>query len=198
MLKRPHTQESKDKISKANLGRAKSASHRNNQAKSKGARPFYVFRGDDPKPVGKYYSANQANRELDDITFKCIRACLLGKQDSSKGYRFVYEENLIHQSEHVRYQNFEREGEEVINLYKVKGVQNLNPVGLKDVITKTKRYSNDFKALVLRMLEQYKDINTVAHLSCVPAQTIFVWLVNWNKKQETGSTNEQNKPEEVL
>jgi transposase-like protein len=58
------------------------------------------------------------------------------------------------------------------------------PELLVEFITEKTSYSADFKALVLRLVEQHQDITQVAQLSCVPERTIYGWLADWNQAKK--------------
>jgi DNA-binding phage protein len=45
--------------------------------------------------------------------------------------------------------------------------------------------NEDFRALVLRMVDELKDVSLVARLSCLNEATVYRWLAEWNKKKKT-------------
>jgi hypothetical protein len=45
--------------------------------------------------------------------------------------------------------------------------------------------NEDFKALVLKLLHEFNDVEKVHQLTGVPTSTIYLWLADWNKKKKT-------------
>ncbi|WP_394342028.1 helix-turn-helix domain-containing protein [Spirosoma pollinicola] len=44
-------------------------------------------------------------------------------------------------------------------------------------------YSDDFKALSLKLIQQGHSVKEVATLTGVSQPTLYEWLANWNKKK---------------
>lgn len=44
--------------------------------------------------------------------------------------------------------------------------------------------SDDFKALVLKLLAEFQDVEKIHQLTNVPISTIYLWLSEWNKKKK--------------
>lgn len=44
-------------------------------------------------------------------------------------------------------------------------------------------YSEEFKALALRLIQQGQSVQQVATLTGVSQTTLYEWLSNWNKKK---------------
>lgn len=42
--------------------------------------------------------------------------------------------------------------------------------------------NDDFKALVLKLLAEFEDVEKVHQLTAVPTSTIYLWLAEWKKK----------------
>jgi hypothetical protein len=55
---------------------------------------------------------------------------------------------------------------------------------LDEFIQEQPTYSADFKALVLRLLDQEQDIERVAQQTLVPTRTIYNWLEAWNQAKK--------------
>jgi len=55
---------------------------------------------------------------------------------------------------------------------------------LAEFIQEQTSYSPDFKALVLRMLDQQQDVEQVALKTLVPARTLYTWLEQWNQTKK--------------
>jgi hypothetical protein len=44
--------------------------------------------------------------------------------------------------------------------------------------------NDDFKALVLKLLAEFQDVEKIHQLTNVPISTIYLWLEEWNKKKK--------------
>ena len=44
--------------------------------------------------------------------------------------------------------------------------------------------NDDFKALVLKLLTEFEDVEKIHQLTGVPTSTIYLWLGEWNKKKK--------------
>lgn len=59
-----------------------------------------------------------------------------------------------------------------------------DPHLLVEFIQEQTSYSPDFKALVLRLLDKYDDIEQVAQETTVPVRTLYNWLNEWNESKK--------------
>lgn len=57
------------------------------------------------------------------------------------------------------------------------------PCRLQAFINNRPAYSEDFKALSLRLIEQGQSVEQVATLTGVSQPTLYGWLASWNKKK---------------
>lgn len=55
---------------------------------------------------------------------------------------------------------------------------------LAEFIQEQPSYSPDFKALVLRLLDQQNDIEQVSQQTLVPTRTLYTWLEQWNQQKK--------------
>ena len=68
---------------------------------------------------------------------------------------------------------------------------------LAEFIQEQPSYSPDFKALVLRLLDQQQDVEQVARQTLVPTRTLYTWLDQWNQtKKKPYSTNPASNQDE--
>jgi transposase-like protein len=68
---------------------------------------------------------------------------------------------------------------------------------LAEFIDEQPAYSPDFKALVLRLLDQQQDVEQVAQLTRVPLRTIYTWIDTWNQlKKKPSSINQLTNQED--
>jgi len=58
------------------------------------------------------------------------------------------------------------------------------PERLKRFIENKRIKSEDFKALVLLLVEKYKDIGEVSKITNIPSNTIYTWINEWNEKKK--------------
>ena len=58
---------------------------------------------------------------------------------------------------------------------------------LAEFIQEQPAYSPDFKALVLRLLDEQQDIARVSALTLVPQRTLYAWLEQWNQTKKSTS-----------
>ena len=59
-----------------------------------------------------------------------------------------------------------------------------DPHLLDEFIQEQASYSPDFKALVLKLLNQDKNIEQVAQQTTVPIRTLYTWLNEWNESKK--------------
>ncbi len=52
---------------------------------------------------------------------------------------------------------------------------------LDEFIQEQPTYSSDFKALVIKLLDQQQNVEQVATLTNVPIRTLYQWLSDWNQ-----------------
>lgn len=57
------------------------------------------------------------------------------------------------------------------------------PSRLQAFINDRPTYSDDFKALSLKLIQQGQPVEEVASLTGVSQPTLYEWLSNWNKKK---------------
>lgn len=57
------------------------------------------------------------------------------------------------------------------------------PERLGRFLANTRKNSEEFKALVLKLVAQFDDVAQVSQLTTVPESTIYDWLADWNKKK---------------
>ena len=57
------------------------------------------------------------------------------------------------------------------------------PARLQAFINNRPAYSDDFKALSLKLIQQGHSLEEVATLTGVSQPTLYEWLANWNKKK---------------
>ena len=58
-------------------------------------------------------------------------------------------------------------------------------------------YSPDFKALVLRLLDQQQDVEQIAQLTRVPPRSLYNWIDTWNQlKKKPSSINQPTNQED--
>jgi len=57
------------------------------------------------------------------------------------------------------------------------------PTRLQAFINNRPAYSEDFKALSLKLIQQGQSVEEVATLTGVSQPTLYQWLTNWNKKK---------------
>lgn len=50
-------------------------------------------------------------------------------------------------------------------------------------LDKKKDKGEDFKVLVLKLIEEMRDIKEVSRVARVPESTIYGWIEEWNKKK---------------
>jgi len=62
-------------------------------------------------------------------------------------------------------------------------VQVDEPTRLQAFINNRPTYSDDFKALSLKLIQQGQSVEQVATLIGVSQPTLYEWLTNWNKKK---------------
>ncbi len=55
---------------------------------------------------------------------------------------------------------------------------------LKRFIENKRIKSEDFKALVLLLVEKYKDVGEVSKITNIPSNTIYTWINEWNEKKK--------------
>jgi transposase-like protein len=68
---------------------------------------------------------------------------------------------------------------------------------LAEFIQEQPTYSPDFKALVLRLLDEQQDIARVSALTLVPQRTLYTWLEQWNQtKKKPSSINPAPIPDD--
>lgn len=68
---------------------------------------------------------------------------------------------------------------------------------LAEFIEEQVAYSPDFKALVLRLLDQQQDVEQVARLTRVPVRTLYNWIQDWNQtKKKPSSINQANNQDD--
>ncbi len=58
------------------------------------------------------------------------------------------------------------------------------PERLRRFIENKRIKSEDFKALVLLLVEKYKDIGEVSKITNIPSNTIYTWINEWNEKKK--------------
>jgi len=58
------------------------------------------------------------------------------------------------------------------------------PERLKRFIENKRIKSEDFKALVLLLVEKYKDVGEVSKITNIPSNTIYTWINEWNEKKK--------------
>lgn len=58
------------------------------------------------------------------------------------------------------------------------------PLRLQAFMNARSAYSEDFKALVLKLIQQGQAIAEIASLTGVSSPTLYEWLENWNKKKK--------------
>jgi transposase-like protein len=58
------------------------------------------------------------------------------------------------------------------------------PERLKRFIVNKRIKSEDFKALVLLLVEKYKDVGEVSKITNIPSNTIYTWINEWNEKKK--------------
>ncbi|MBC8082485.1 MAG: helix-turn-helix domain-containing protein [Hymenobacter sp.] len=67
---------------------------------------------------------------------------------------------------------------------------------LAEFIQEQPSYSPDFKALVLRLLDEQRDLTRVSALTLVPERTLYTWLEEWNRtKKKPSSTTPATTPD---
>lgn len=62
-----------------------------------------------------------------------------------------------------------------------------DPHLLDEFIQEQPTYSPDFKALVIKLLDQQQDVEQVAQLTNVPTRTLYHWLNDWNQSKKKPS-----------
>lgn len=63
-------------------------------------------------------------------------------------------------------------------------VQVDEPTRLQAFINNRPTYSDDFKALSLKLIQQGQSVEQVATLTGISQPTLYEWLTNWNKKRD--------------
>lgn len=58
------------------------------------------------------------------------------------------------------------------------------PARLQIFINNRSHYSDDFKALTLKLIHQGQSLEQIAQLTGVSQPTLYEWLANWNKKKK--------------
>ena len=58
------------------------------------------------------------------------------------------------------------------------------PARLQTFMNNRSQYSDDFKALVLKLIHQGQSVEETAQLTGVSQPTLYEWLANWNKKKK--------------
>ena len=58
------------------------------------------------------------------------------------------------------------------------------PERLRRFIENKRIKSEDFKALVLLLVEKYKDVGEVSKITNIPSNTIYTWINEWNEKKK--------------
>ena len=66
-----------------------------------------------------------------------------------------------------------------------------DPHLLDEFIQEQTSYSLDFKALVLKLLDQQHNVEQLAQQTAVPIRTLYKWLHEWNKSNNKDSTINQ-------
>lgn len=75
-----------------------------------------------------------------------------------------------------------------------------DPHLLTEFIEEQPAYSPDFKALVLRLLDEQNNIEQVAQLTRVPPRTLYHWVEDWNQTKKKPlpislpSNQDENRP----
>lgn len=62
-----------------------------------------------------------------------------------------------------------------------------DPHLLDEFIQEQPTYSPDFKALVIKLLDQHQNVEQVAQLTNVPTRTLYNWLADWNESKKKPS-----------
>ena len=63
-----------------------------------------------------------------------------------------------------------------------------DPHLLDEFLQEQTRYSPDFKAFVLKLLDQHGNIEQVAQQTAVPIRTLYNWLDEWNASKKKPSS----------
>ncbi|EHP83212.1 helix-turn-helix domain-containing protein [Methanotorris formicicus] len=58
------------------------------------------------------------------------------------------------------------------------------PERLKRFIENKHIKSEEFRALVLLLVDKYKDVDEVSKITGVPSNTIYNWINEWNEKRK--------------
>lgn len=56
---------------------------------------------------------------------------------------------------------------------------------LDEFMREQSAYSPDFKALVIKLLDQHQNVEQVAQLTNVPTRTLYNWLNDWNQLKKS-------------
>jgi len=64
-----------------------------------------------------------------------------------------------------------------------KSVRVDEPELLKDYLETHRSNSDEFRALVIRLVSELEDVAVVSRITTVPVATIYQWLDSWNKKK---------------
>ena len=62
-------------------------------------------------------------------------------------------------------------------------IQIEEPERLQQFMNSFSQHSEDFKALVLKLIQSGKSVEEVATFTGVPATTLYQWVQQWNKKK---------------